>query len=153
MPYLARLFSFFKLIFCIIPGQPCRRCTRYPEKHASKTIFWVDCRMTGSVTMSNGSRAIGRASTSGMPWTIWSLRDRRHRTAYAPSESDCFCPSEERREEQRLQDRKSVRMQFIRRTALPDGIGNGIVCVAFKNLMLPGRGFLVDIFDFADVRF
>lgn len=46
--------------------------------------------MTGLVTMNNGSRAIGRASTSGMPWTIWSLRDRRHRTAYAPSESDRF---------------------------------------------------------------
>lgn len=43
--------------------------------------------MTGSVTMSNGSRAIGRASTNGMPWTIWSPRDRRHRIAYAPSES------------------------------------------------------------------
>lgn len=43
--------------------------------------------MTGSTTMSNESRAIGRASTSGTPWTIWSPRDRRHRTAYAPSKS------------------------------------------------------------------
>lgn len=46
--------------------------------------------MTGSVTMSNGSRAIARASTSGMPWTIWSPKDHRHRTAYAPSEFGHF---------------------------------------------------------------
>lgn len=46
--------------------------------------------MIGSVTMSNASRAIGRASTNGMPWTIWSPRDHRHRIAYAPSESNSY---------------------------------------------------------------
>lgn len=84
-PLLIRVFFFFCFFF--FPGRPCKRCTKCPARHVSRTIFWVVYLTTGSATMSNESRAIGRASTSGMPWTISSLRDRRRRTAYAPSES------------------------------------------------------------------
>ena len=68
-----------------VVGQPCRRCTRCRVRHASRITSWVGCRTTGSVTMSNESRAIARVSTSGMPWTIWNLEDHRRRTACAPS--------------------------------------------------------------------
>lgn len=67
-------------------GRLCRRCTKYPVRHASRTIFLADYHTIGSVTMSNESKATGRVSTNGTPWTIWSLRDHRHQTAYAPSE-------------------------------------------------------------------
>lgn len=71
-------------ILCVA-GRPCRRCTRCRVRHASRITSWVGCRTTGSVTMSNESRAIARVSTSGMPWTIWNLEDHRRRTACAPS--------------------------------------------------------------------
>lgn len=72
-------------ILCVA-GRPCRRCTRCRVRRASRITSWVGCRTTGSVTMSNESRAIARVSTSGMPWTIWNLEDHRRRTACAPSE-------------------------------------------------------------------
>lgn len=78
--------KFLRIVFRLIPGRPCKRCTKYRAKHANKIIFREVCRTIGSATMSRESRATARASTNGTPWTVSSPGGRHRPTVYATSE-------------------------------------------------------------------
>lgn len=81
---------------------------------------------------------IGRASTSGMLWIIWSPRDRRHRTAYAPSESDRFYHDPFESGVRSTVGRTIIRIRSA--IALLDfSAGADTVRIASRNPALPGR--------------